>query len=150
MTASKYLVAFLMVVESFSNKVYMDSAGYPTIGYGHKIRPGEHFPSPISEETARRLLIDDLKDAESAVNNLVKVPLSQGQYDALVDLTYNVGRGTFTSSGLLKVLNNGDYDEALRRLRMYNKERKNGELVVSIGLDWRRKMAEVFWRVADT
>lgn len=149
MNASKYLIAFIMVIEGFSPKVYNDSAGVPTIGYGHALKKGESYPHGISEAEGERLLRQDLKEAEDAVNDHVKAYLSQGQFDALVSFTYNVGSGTFSKSGLLQYLNHGDYVEALRRLRMYNKHRKNGKLVVSVGLDWRRKMEEVFWRVPD-
>lgn len=44
----------------------------------------------------------DLKIFEHAVNNAVKVPLKQNQFDALVSLTYNIGTGAFKNSTLLK------------------------------------------------
>ena len=53
--------------------------------------------------------------AEQAVNNGVKVALNQNQFDALVSFTFNVGVGAFTSSTLLKVLNQGQYDQVPTR-----------------------------------
>lgn len=94
--------------EGFSATPYQDVGGYWTIGYGHKIKPGESFAS-IDEATARTLLAGDLSTAEDAVNSLVTVPLTQPQFDALVDLVYNIGAGAFRRSTLLAKLNQGDY-----------------------------------------
>jgi GH24 family phage-related lysozyme (muramidase) len=55
------------------------------------------------------LLLEDVGYAELAVEHLVTVPLTQGQYDALVSFTYNEGAGRLQSSTLLKDLNVGDY-----------------------------------------
>lgn len=145
MRASNLLVEFLKEVERFEPRRYDDGAGVMTIGYGHAIRSGESFEEPMTEAEAEALLRKDLSVAERAVSNLVAVPLTQGQFDALVSLTFNVGSGTIESSGLLEHLNRGEYDEALRRLRMYNKMRVKGKLVVSSGLDWRRRMESVLW-----
>lgn len=90
---------------------YQDSGGVWTIGYGHTgsdVQPGQH----ISESRARELLRQDVATAEKAVRNLVKVPLTQGQYDALVSFTFNCGSGTLRNSTLLKKLNAGDYSGA--------------------------------------
>lgn len=63
----------------------------------------------ITETEAVALLSRDLSDAEAAVNRLVKVPLTQSQFDALVSFVFNVGAGAFERSTLLRVLNSGDY-----------------------------------------
>jgi len=91
---------------------YQDVAGKWTIGYGHLIKKGEAFESPITEERATELLEQDLRLAESAVNELVSVPLNDNQYSALVDFVYNVGKGNFEASTLLKRLNAGKYSAA--------------------------------------
>lgn len=57
--------------------------------------------------------------AEHAVEHLVTVPLSQGQYDALVSFTYNEGAGRLQSSTLLKVLNAGNYVGAAARFGVW-------------------------------
>lgn len=150
MTASKYLIALLKIAEMFSPVVYKDSAGHPTIGYGHKLRPGEVYEQPIDEATAHRLLMEDLEHAQVAVREIVKVPITQGQYDALCSLTYNIGVGAIRKSGLIKSLNDRMYEDALRRLRMYvNVKQPDGTLVKSPGLEFRRKMESVFWIVPD-
>jgi len=85
---------------------YQDVAGIWTIGYGHvgNVHPGQ----TITDEQADSLLLADMADAISAVNRLVKVSLTQGQFDALCDFTFNVGIGNFTNSTLLRLLNAGD------------------------------------------
>jgi GH24 family phage-related lysozyme (muramidase) len=55
------------------------------------------------------LLLEDVAYAEHAVEHLVTVPLTQGQFDALVSFTYNEGAGRFRTSTLLKVMNAGYY-----------------------------------------
>ena len=95
--------------EGLRLEVYNDAAGKPTIGYGHLIKPGESFPPAITKATALRLLSLDVAFAENAVNDLVSVPLSQTQFDALVSFTYNVGAGAFERSTVLALLNDADY-----------------------------------------
>jgi lysozyme len=67
------------------------------------------------------LLSQDVKPAEQSVNNGVKVSLNQNQFDALVSFTFNVGGGAFSSSTLLKVLNQGQYDQVPDQLRRWTK-----------------------------
>lgn len=109
MTISDAGVALVEKHEGFRAQVYKDGAGYPTIGYGHRLTAGESFPNGITLGQATDLLKQDLQTAETAVNTLVKVPLSQDQFDALVDFTYNVGAGNLEASTLLAKLNKSDY-----------------------------------------
>lgn len=102
--------------EGFSNHTYNDVNGFATIGYGHKLQKGESFPDGIDEQKATSMLITDVRAAEQAVARLVKVPLSQGQFDALVDFCFNLGAGRLSSSTLLKVLNSGRYEDAAEQL----------------------------------
>ena len=91
--------------EGFRNRVYLDVAGLPTIGYGHRLLHSDSFPNGIDEPQAANLLACDVRDAEQAVERMVKAPLTQGQFDALVDFTFNLGAGRLASSTLLKSLN---------------------------------------------
>ena len=95
--------------EGFRGRTYLDVAGIPTIGYGHRLLPNEVFAEGISEAQAAGMLGQDVREAEQAVGQLVKVPLAQGQFDALVDFCFNLGAGRLASSTLLKVLNGARY-----------------------------------------
>lgn len=99
--------------EGFSSRIYLDAAGLPTIGYGHLLRAGEAemFKNGITEPVAQALLIKDVLRAEQAVLRLITVPLSNGQFDALVSFTFNLGGGALQRSTLRRKLNRGEYDE---------------------------------------
>ena len=102
--------------EGFRSRTNLDVAGFPTIGYGHRlIHPGS-FPDGISEADAAEILAADVRDAEQAVGRVVGVPLTQGQFDALVDFCFNLGAGRLAKSTLLKVLNDGRYADAAEQL----------------------------------
>jgi lysozyme len=102
--------------EGFRDRVYLDVAGIPTIGYGHRLLHSDSFPNGINELQASNLLAYDVRDAEQAVQRLVTVPLTQGQFDALVDFTFNLGAARLAASTLLKSLNAGHYDNAAEQL----------------------------------
>jgi hypothetical protein len=63
--------------EGFRGQRYIDAAGFPTIGYGHRIVPPESFPNGVSEAQAANLLVEDVSAAELAIGRLVKVALTQ-------------------------------------------------------------------------
>jgi lysozyme len=88
---------------------YLCPAGVWTIGYGHTadVKEGDS----IDQEAAEAFLIEDLETFERNVTNLVKVPLTQQQFDALVSWTFNLGAGNLAESTLLKKLNNYQYAE---------------------------------------
>lgn len=123
--------------EAFSPVPYLDEAGKPTIGWGHLIRPGESF-TRITEAQGEDILRRDLAEAESAVDRLVKVSLTQSQYDALVSLVFNIGAAAFAGSTLLSKLNAGDYDGAYAEFPRWNKVTVSGVKVVSNILSKRR------------
>ncbi len=102
--------------EGLSLEAYPDPGskdGKPvTIGYGstRRLDGGEwRVGERITEVEAAELLRRDAAGAETAVNRMVRVPLTQPQFDALVSFVYNVGAGAFESSTLLRKLNAGDY-----------------------------------------
>jgi lysozyme len=66
----------------------------------------------VTQEQAESLLQIDVATAVHAVNTLVKVPLKQHQFDALVDFTFNLGSGSLASSTLLKYINAGNMSAA--------------------------------------
>jgi GH24 family phage-related lysozyme (muramidase) len=97
--------------EGFSPTVYICPAGYPTIGYGHVVKPQEReqFASGITTEQAETLLRQDVQTAERAVLRLITVPLTDGQFDALVSFTFNLGAGALQRSTLRRNINRGDH-----------------------------------------
>lgn len=97
--------------EGFRSKAYRDTGGVWTVGYGTtriNDRP-VNKDAVVDELYATVLLKTDVASACATVNRLVKVPINQNQFDALVDFVYNLGEGNFGKSTLLKKLNNKDY-----------------------------------------
>ncbi|WP_340616469.1 lysozyme [Xenorhabdus entomophaga] len=111
--------------EGLKLKAYPDPAtgAEPwTIGYGHTkgVKPGQ----VITAQQAEAFLHQDLLPIYDAIHRLVKVSLTQGQFDALCSFIFNLGIGNFTYSTLLKKLNAGDYQGAAREFLKW--DRANG------------------------
>ncbi|MFP5338162.1 MAG: lysozyme [Gammaproteobacteria bacterium] len=112
----------LDLIKSFEGlrlSAYKCPADVWTIGYGTTagVKPGQ----TITKERAEELLRDDVKRFEGQVLRLVKVPLTQGQHDALVSFVYNLGAGNLSNSTLLRLLNAGDYAGAAAQFNRWNK-----------------------------
>lgn len=97
--------------EGFSPTVYICPAGYPTIGYGHLVREAEKYEQGITQAEAEELLCRDVHAAESAVLRLIAVPLTDGQFDALVSFTFNLGAGALQRSTLRRKVNRKAHSE---------------------------------------
>ncbi|MBN8531559.1 MAG: lysozyme [Alphaproteobacteria bacterium] len=97
--------------EGFSETVYICPAGYPTIGYGHVVKPSENFSCGVSKVEAEDLLREDVQVAERAVLRLISVPLRDGQFGALVSFTFNLGSGALQRSTLRRKVNREDHEE---------------------------------------
>ncbi len=97
--------------EGLRLRAYQDQGGVWTIGYGHTgkdVRPeGE-----ITALEAEAFLRVDLRNAIDCVNRLVRAPLAQNRFDALVDFCFNAGTGNFSRSGLLVKVNAQDWQGA--------------------------------------
>lgn len=89
---------------------YQDSKGVWTLGYGHTL--GVHEGMTCTQEQALAWLAQDMGWACAVVKRLVRVPLLQNEFDALVDFVFNVGSGNFAASTMLKLLNQGDFGGA--------------------------------------
>jgi len=131
--------------EGFRGRVYLDVAGFPTIGYGHRLLHPESFSNGIDEAQAARILAGDVREAEQAVLRLVKVPLTQGQFDALVDFCFNLGAGKLAESTLLKNLNAGQYDAAQEQLLRWD----HAGSQENAGLRARREAEAQLWGNGD-
>jgi lysozyme len=129
---------FIAGFEGKRLNVYDDGAGNSTIGFGHRVRPGENFSGGITDAQAQALLQSDTASAQGSVQRLVKVPLSTNQMKALVDFVYNFGETKFANSALLRKLNSSDYTGAANEFLNWNKMMQNGSLQPSEGLAKRR------------
>ncbi|EMR4174198.1 lysozyme [Serratia marcescens] len=111
MNISKDGIELIKRFEGLRLKSYQDSVGVWTIGYGwtqpvdgKKVGPRMQ----IDQATADRLLKCGVVQYEQGVNQLVKVKITQGQFDALVSFAYNLGLRSLSTSTLLQKLNDGD------------------------------------------
>ena len=117
----------LNLIKGFEGKrtvSYDDGVGVWTIGYGTikypngvQVKKGD----TCTEQQAEDYLRNDLEKFETAVNKLVKVPLTQNQFDALASFIYNLGETNLANSTLLKKLNKRDYQGAADQFLVWNK-----------------------------
>ena len=98
---------------------YQDSVGVWTIGYGHT--KGVYNGMTITQEEAEQMLLTELEEYEGYIEDMVTVPLTQNQFDALVVWIYNLGPTNFKNSTLLKELNAGNYNAAGQEITRWNK-----------------------------
>lgn len=117
-------------------------AGTLTWGYGSTKNVSFR---DITEAEATTMLLDDLHEYERAVFELVKVPLNENQYAALVIFCYNIGVTEFRKSTLLKELNKGNYECVPHQLMKWVKTTINGKKVISEGLVNRRSAECGLW-----
>ncbi len=117
-------IALIKQFEGCKLTAYQDSVGVWTIGYGWT-QPVDGKPiragMTIKQETAERLLKTGLVSYEGDVSRLVKVGLTQEQFDALVSFMYNLGTRSLSTSTLLRKLNAGDYAGAADEFLRWNK-----------------------------
>lgn len=97
---------------------YQDQVGKWTIGYGHtqNVFAGQ----TCTQEQADVWLQEDMEWAVRVVNALVTVPLSQGEFDALVDFTFNLGSGSLQHSTLLRLVNTQQFEAAANEFEKWD------------------------------
>jgi lysozyme len=141
MKTSQQGIDLIKNFESFRSRPYLDMNNVPTIGYGStRLENGSRvtMANPeISLSRADSLLRLDVSKIEAHILKVVKVPLNQGQFDALVSFVYNLGPSAFDNSTLLKKLNASDYSGASAEFSKWDHD--DGKVV--IGLE-RRRLAE--------
>lgn len=121
--------------EGFRPKAYYCPGMKLTVGYGtaRGVTPG----MTVTHEQAIELLNRDVKIFAETIKRLVKVPLNQNQFDALVSFVYNIGESQFRTSTMLRLLNKGDYEGASKQFPRWR---------FSLGIPWpglvRRRDAE--------
>jgi lysozyme len=140
MSLSSKGLDFIKGYEKLRLNEYKDQAGNETIGYGHKILPGEDFSKGITKAQALALLKSDVQGAVGEVNAALKVSVKQNQFDALVSLAFNAGpRSVLPGNEMMRAVNGGSVGQA--NFTAYDKITVGGKLVFSQGL-FNRRVAE--------
>ena len=137
-------IALIKKFEGCELEAYQCSAKVWTIGYGHTKDVVEGMT--ISKEEAEEMLVDELHEYENYINQYVTTALSQNQFDALVSWVYNLGPANLKASTLLKVLNQGKYEDVPAQIKRWNKaggkvlegliRRREAEACLFQGKEW--------------
>ena len=123
-----------------------------TIGVGHTGKvDGKPVVSGmiISADKSKQIFLNDISVFEKDVNILVKVPITQQQFDALVSFAFNVGADMdhdgkaegLGDSTLLKYVNARKFDLASKEFAKWN---KSGGVVCGGLTKRRRSECELF------
>ena len=144
MKTSKTGIALIKHFESFRPSPYLCDGGKWTIGWGHT-KGVTKDTKPITMAEGEVLLAEDMVEFEDAVTDALVVPVTQGQFDALVAFSFNVGAGAFRKSTLLKKLNAGDAVGAAAEFLRWNKakgrimrglvKRREAEMNMFLGME---------------
>jgi lysozyme len=115
------------------------------IGYGHtnSVRSG----MVLTKEDAEMLLRDDLRRCGDAVSRLVRVKLSNNQFDALACFIFEHGSAAFEHSTLRQLLNNGWYDQVPANLMLRCRNAAEGKPSQTKVVQCQRLMA--LWNTPD-
>ena len=146
MKISEEGISLIKNYEGCRLEAYQDSVGIWTIGYG--VIKGVKEGDKINQEEADHLLQEELPEYEGYINDMIKVPLEQCQFDALVCWVYNLGPNNLKDSTLLRILNEGDYNGVPEQIKRWNKaggtvlaglvKRRSAEADLFQGKEWER------------
>lgn len=111
--------------EGYTDRAVIPVKGdVPTIGFGTTTRP-DGSPVRMGDRTtpveALARKSRDITKFEGALKRCVRVPLTQGEYDAYVEHAYNIGPVAFCDSTIVKRLNAGDYKGACDAILMWKR-----------------------------
>ena len=138
MTPSKNCYDLIKEFEGCKLTAYPDPATNAepiTIGVGHT--GGVKLGDVITQEQADEYLINDVFHAANAVNQMVAIPITQGEFDALCSFAFNLGVTNLRNSTLLRKLNSGNKDSAANQFLVWNMA--NGRVMAGLT---RRREAE--------
>lgn len=146
MNINKEGLELIKEAESFRAKSYICPAGVPTIGWGTTKYPTGRKVTmkdkSITIGQANTYLAFDCIEIEKAIETLVKQPINENQFSALVSFAYNVGINALRNSTLLKKININPFDSSIKNeFERWNKARnpRSKKLEVLPGLEKRRK-----------
>ncbi len=137
-TIMKYSQSGMQLTEQFEGYAsvpYQDEGGLWTNGYGNTHGVDPH--KIIGHTQAVSDLMKNIQNSVNDINQLVTVQLTQGEFDALVDFDFNLGRGRLGKSTLLLDLNRGDYQAAANQFEKW--DQCDGKVVAGL---LRRRIAE--------
>jgi len=131
----------LVMNEGYTDKAVIPVPGdVPTIGFG--TTENVHLGDTTTPPKALQRALSDVSKYEGAIKKCVTVPLTQNEYDAYVDLAYNIGTSAFCGSTLVKKLNAGDYEGACNEITKWDKfkgkplpgltKRRNAEMLLCL------------------
>lgn len=110
MQASEHAFNLIKASEELRLEQYVCPAGKLTIGYGHTGKDVTEGMK-ITEKKANELLAKDVSVVESFLNKS-GIHFTQGQFDALVSFTFNLGQANLASSTLWKMIKEGNFEDA--------------------------------------
>lgn len=113
-------VEFIKGFESWKPVTYADPVGVLTIGWGTigpEAKPGRR----ITQKQGLAFLKADIAVSEKEIKRVVNVPLTQGQFDALVSIHYNMGLPNLLKTDIIKLVNRGDFIGAAGLFPRHNK-----------------------------
>lgn len=145
MKPSKMLMEAVKGFEGFRAKAYRDSAGVPTIGFGHTL--GVKMGDRVTEAEAEKMLEHDLWVASRFADTMPQLG-TQGRYDAIVDFCYNLGTLAFKRSTLYRLIVRQAPTEQIQKEFMrwvYATDAKTGKKVKQPGLVKRRAWEAGRW-----
>lgn len=110
MKINKEGVDLLVQVEGLKTKAYKDTKGIWTIGIGstyyengEKVKEGDS----LTKEECYHLFELTKSKYEKPINDSIKVPLTQNQFNALFLFCYNIGATGFKNSTVVRLINSG-------------------------------------------
>jgi lysozyme len=110
--------------EGLRLKAYLCPAKIWTIGYGHTAMAGPPAPKSgmtITEAEASAILVQDVSKFAQGVAAMIKVPVTENQFGAVVSMAFNVGLGAMGKSTLMRKLNAKDYAGAANEFMKWTK-----------------------------
>lgn len=122
---------------------YSDVKGYPTIGVGHKIEKGDrskfvkYLKTDMTDSEVDSLLLSDLAERIKHLNKILKVVVTQNQFDSLLSLMYNAGQSNGSFKKAIEFTNQGKKNTASAQIKSGPKTEKSSGKILT-GLERRR------------
>lgn len=147
--AGQSVIELIQMFEAFRAETYLDSAGIPTIGFGHTGREAR-TGNVISYERAVELLMEDIDIAATAVDRAVTRELTDNQRNALISLVFNIGGEAFRNSTLLRLINSDIHSVSAAQFLRWVHARVPGSGMRALrGLESRRQLEAFLFLVED-